>query len=298
MKKINLKNNNLIRIGWIIGIYLILVLILYLVVDYKVKWEDKDINTYLYFYNCSGDLCTSTNEQEYYYGSVVCKNKICPYIKEKYNEYLILKNNKQEFLYNYKKDKIISDKYLTYKISHDNNYIVSDKDNKYSVIDINNKTVLNPTNKKIIDYYKGYVLYKEDDLYGIYNEEKKINIKPTYEEIKLINNTIYAYLEDNKYYIATYDTEIPIDNRNYDYIEPINENAILVINNKQLDILDQSLISKLLLKISCKYTYDREEERASLNIKKENNFVYFNILNDNDEYITYMYDIKNSKLHN
>ena len=51
-----MKEKNLLRVGWIAGIYIILALILYMVVDYKVKWEDRDLNTYLYFYNCSGDF--------------------------------------------------------------------------------------------------------------------------------------------------------------------------------------------------------------------------------------------------
>ena len=88
-----MKKNNLLRISWIVGIYAILVLLLYLVVTYKVKWEDKDLNTYLYFYDCSNDLCTSTIKPDNYYGSIVCKDDICPYIKEKNNNYLILDNN-------------------------------------------------------------------------------------------------------------------------------------------------------------------------------------------------------------
>ena len=44
-----MKKNNLWRVIWIVGIYAVLVLILYLVIMYKVKWEDKDLHKYLYF---------------------------------------------------------------------------------------------------------------------------------------------------------------------------------------------------------------------------------------------------------
>ena len=82
-----IKKKNLLRVGWIVGIYVILGLILYLVVDYKVKWEDRDLNTYLYFYNCSGDLCTTSTKPNYYFGSVMCENRTCPYIEEKYDDF-------------------------------------------------------------------------------------------------------------------------------------------------------------------------------------------------------------------
>ena len=92
------KKKNVLRIIWVIGVYAILLLLLYLVVDYKVRWEDIDQNTYLYFYNCSGDLCTAEIEPTYYYGTVLCKNKDCPYIKEKYDSYLILKDSSREYI--------------------------------------------------------------------------------------------------------------------------------------------------------------------------------------------------------
>lgn len=293
-----MKKRNILRIGWIIGIYAILFLILYLVVDYKVKWEDKDLNTYLYFYNCSGDLCTTTTKPNYYFGSVVCEKRDCPYITDKYNSFLILKDSNKEFLYNYKKDKIISNNYITYKLSSDNNYIVSDREGKYSVIDNTGKIILNPTNKIITDYNEGYIVYKKEGKYGIYNEKDKIDIKPTYEEIKLINSNLYAYLEKEKYYIASYDTEVSVNETNYDYVLPINGKNILVFNNNKLDILDENLISKLLIKIDCKYTYQKEKERESLNIKEDTKFIYFTIYNENNELIEYIYDKNNNKLHN
>ena len=293
----NFKKKNLLRVGWIVGIYVILALILYLVVDYKVKWEDRDLNTYLYFYNCSGDLCTTTTKPTYYFGSVVCENNECPYIKEKYESYLTLKKDNKEFIYNYKKDKIINNSYITYKLINDNNYIVSDKTGKYSVIDNTGKVIVEPTKMNITDYNNDYIAYKENDKYGIYNEKEEINILPTYEEVKLINSTLYTYLEKDSYYIASYNTEVSVNNTKYDYVLPINNEIIFTFNDNKLDIIDHNLISKLLLKIDCKYSYKEEKERATLNIKKDSKFIYFTIYNENNEFDEYVYDIKNKKLH-
>ena len=290
-----MKKNNLLRISWVVGIYAVLVLILYLVVTYKVKWEDRDFNTYLYFYNCSGELCTSEIQSDDYYGKVVCKNDICPYIKEKNDDYLIISDNSSEFLYNYKSDKIKSKKYSTYKLSSDNNYIVTDKNNKYGVIDSNNKVIFELSNKKIYDYKNGFISYIDNGKYGILNTEKDINIKPNYEEVILIDSNLYGYLEKEKYYIASYDTEVPITGNSYDYIVSI-KNIILTFNNKQLDILDNSLKSKLLMKIDCEYDYRVEKERKTLNIRVLNNLVNFSIYIGNNEYTNYYFDLKNNKL--
>ena len=54
-----MRSSKIWRIIWIVGIYAVLVLILLLVIDYKVRWESKDLNTYLYFYNCNNNLCAS-----------------------------------------------------------------------------------------------------------------------------------------------------------------------------------------------------------------------------------------------
>lgn len=295
--EVSVKKNNLLRITWIVGIYATLILIFYLVVVYKVKWEDKDLRTYLYFYNCSNDLCTSTTEQEKYYGKIVCEDDICPYIYSKNDEYLVLTNKDNQLLYNYKEDKIISNKYKTYNITSDNNYIVSNSDNKYGVIDKTGEIVLAFNNNKIVDYKNGYYTYIDNNKYGIINEENKINISPTYEEVILIDKNIYAYLEQEKYYIASYESEIPINNTSYDYVAPMGD-IILVVRNKQIDILNNNLQSNLLMKINSTYTYKVEKERESLELKKKDNLVYFSVYNGDGLYTNYIYDLKNNKLYN
>ena len=73
-----INKNNIWKIIWVVGIYAILVLILYLVVIYKVKWEDQDLSKHLYFYECSQELCTTENEIDNYYSYIKCKDNICP----------------------------------------------------------------------------------------------------------------------------------------------------------------------------------------------------------------------------
>ena len=68
MKKINWW-----KLVWVLGVYIILGLILYLVIEYKVKWESLDTNKYLYFYDCESNLCTSTTKVGSYYSFSFCK---------------------------------------------------------------------------------------------------------------------------------------------------------------------------------------------------------------------------------
>jgi len=93
-KKYKRKKNSW-KIIWTIGIYSVLILILCLVVNYKVEWESRDLNRYLYFYECAGKLCTSDIPQEIYYNRILCEEKICPYIVEQKNKYLILIRRKK-----------------------------------------------------------------------------------------------------------------------------------------------------------------------------------------------------------
>ena len=58
-KKHKFKKENLYKIIWITCLYVILIIILWLVIEYKVKWESADLNRYVRFYNCSGSLCTT-----------------------------------------------------------------------------------------------------------------------------------------------------------------------------------------------------------------------------------------------
>ena len=292
-----MKKNNIWHIVWLVGIYVILFIILYLVIEYKVKWENRDLSTYLYFYNCSNNLCTTTNSKTDSYGKIKCEKDICPTIEEKEDNLVILSTNDKRFVYDYINDKIISDTYKYYHFNNDN-IIYADNNNKYGVISKVGEKIVENTYDEIIDYRNGFIAYKKDNKVGIINEEKKIDVKPTYSNVILLNNNNYAYLEDNKYYIAAYNTEIPTNNTNYNYIYSIDEANTIVIKDKKLDIIDENLKSRLILKLDTYYEYGVEKERASLNLVKEDNLLRFSIINDKDGNKTnYIYDIKNKKLY-
>lgn len=290
-----MKKNKLWHLIWIIGIYASLLVILYLVVQYKVKWEDKDLSKYLYFYNCGNQFCTTDNKSltNNYYSKIKCEKNNCPYIADINNNFVILVSDDSEFVYNYKTGKIVNEYYSKY--SFVNGYLLAKNNNdKYGIVDLDGNIQVEFKYNKITDYKDSYIAYSENSKIGIVNEENNINIKPTYEKVSLISDSIYAYCEDNKYYIAAYDTELPINNENYDYVDSIN-NLIITIKDKKFDIMDTNLKSMLLLKIDTFYGYTIEKERDSLNIYLDNNLLYFTIVNEKGE-TNYIYDTKNNKL--
>ena len=67
-----MKHKNIWKYIWRCSLMLNLILIFVLVVNYKVKWENKDFNTYLYFFNCSNQVCTSLTPTEIYYNKIKC----------------------------------------------------------------------------------------------------------------------------------------------------------------------------------------------------------------------------------
>ena len=293
MKKINI---NIWQVVWIGGIFAILLVILHLVVQYKVKWEDRDLDSYLFFYNCNNNLCTTNNKIDGYYSYIKCNGTECPYIKEIKDNLVILSTNDKEYVYDYENDNIINDTYKTYSFT-DDNYIVMDNSGNYGIINGVGEVVVEPQYSQITAYKDNYIVYKSDDKAGIINEEKQIDIKPTYEDIVLINDSVYGYVEDNKYYIASYDTELPINNTSYDYLYTIDNNNILVIKDNKLDIIDSNLNSALILKLDTYYKYEVEKERSSLKLNKKGNILTFSIIQDEDKINNYIYDIKNKKIY-
>jgi len=292
-----LKNKNIWKLIWVIGIYAILVLILYLVVLYKVKWEDLDLSKYLYFYNCTHELCTSETPVDNYYSYLLCENNVCPYITAKKDNIVILKNEDKSYVYDYIDNKIINDSYNSYNFTSDDYLIATDSNNLQGIIDYEGKTIIDFKYQKITSYNSGYITYKENNKIGITNQDSKINITPKYDDVVLIDNYKFAYVDENSYYIAEYSNELPISNTIYDYIYAQN-NIIFTIKDSKIDILDTGLRSKLLMKIDTYYRYKTEKERNSLDLYIKDNILYFNVYLGNNEYKQYKYDISNNKLYN
>ena len=186
-----MKNKNIWRIIWIVSMYAILLIILYLVVTYKVKWEHKDLNRYLYFYSCSNELCTSDEKQLNYYSKVVCDDNICPHIKEKNDNILILSRENKDIIYDYIEGVIINDKYKEYKYLNDDLYIVTSSENLQGIININGEVLVDTKYEIIKDYKNELIAYCEDSVCGIDSIDETKNVDSIYEDIVLINNSLF-----------------------------------------------------------------------------------------------------------
>ena len=108
---------------------------------------------------------------------------------------------------------------------------------------------------------------------------------------------MYAYKDDGQYYIASYDTLEPLNNNKYDYIISIND-IIITFNNKQINILDNHLQSKLLIPINTYYAYKTEKERDTLKIEVKDNYISFSVYINDSTHKNYIYDTNNNKLYN
>lgn len=291
-----MKKNNLWRVIWIVGIYAVLVLILYLVIMYKVKWEDKDLHRYLYFYNCSDSLCTSDVAQDKYYSRILCEDDACPYVSSVNDNLVILNKKDKSWIYDYANEKILNDKYNLYEYLKDNYYIVKDNSNNVGLIN-NNDEIIIPLDKygKIIDFKNDYLLYFKDGEYYVKNIADNNELIASENELILINNKLYGYVEDNYYYIASYDTKDKVNDNSYNYIFTYGD-IILTINDKKIDIMTTDLKSTLIMRIATYYDYMVEKERDSLNIKVRDDILYFSVRNKDEKYTIYKYDLKNKKI--
>ena len=292
-----INRQNIWKIIWVVGIYATLVLILYLVVLYKVKWEDLDLNRYLYFYECSNDLCNSETTVPNYYSSIKCEDNICPYVTEKKDNYVILKKDDKSYLYDYKNDKVVNDTYIDYKFTNNNYLIVTNNEKLQGVINDQGEVIFDFKYNEIITYNYNHIAYKENKKIGITDANNSVNIKPKYDDVSIIDERKYAYKDTDGYFIAEYDSEVPISNTIYDYVYSVNK-VIFTIEDNKIDIMDNNLRSKLLMKIDTYYSYKTEKERKTLNLHIKDNLLYFRVYSDSENYKDYIYDLIGNKLYN
>ena len=112
MKKINIP-----KIVWILSVFLILIIILIAVMDYKIHYEYK-IKNKLQFYECDGNLCVTEveDEEKLLYSKYECGYEECPVFKSQIDDnYVILENGDNSILFNFRKNKVISVEYDDYK---------------------------------------------------------------------------------------------------------------------------------------------------------------------------------------
>ena len=171
MKKINIP-----KIVWILSVFLILIIILIAVMDYKIHYEYK-IKNKLYFYECDGNLCVTEveDEEKLLYSKYECGYEECPIFRSKIDDnYVVLEYGDNSILFNYRKNKIISKEYDDYKFLN-NNYIIVTNDYYQGIIDIDNNLTVQVSydslgyikEEYLIGYNLNNIIAKKNNLYGI-----------------------------------------------------------------------------------------------------------------------------------
>lgn len=291
-----MKKDKVWKAIWIIGIYAILVTILYLVILYKVEWEDRDLNTYLYFYDCSNNLCTSSSKQDKYYSRFLCKNDTCPYITNIFGNNLVLRYEDNSLIYDYVSGKIINDTYNKYRYLDNEMFVVSDNSSKKEgIINLKGKILVDLKYDYIDNFDGNLISFKQNNLFGIDTIDGLNKVTASFEDIVLIDNEKYAGMKNNVYSIYSFIDNQPLYSSTYDFVASFN-GLVFVVNNNKVDILTSSLNSTLLIRIDAFYSYKTEKERDSLNLHSDGNYIFFDIYNNEYELTSYKYDIDNKKL--
>lgn len=192
MKKINKA-----RVAWVLSLFIGLIIILIMIMDYKIHYQYQTKNK-IYFYECSGKLCVTEVEDDSHllYSNYDCGQNDCPiYTKELEDTYAILTAKDTSILYNYREGKLISSDYDDYQILN-NNYLLVTKDKYQGIINLNNelKVPLNYDQLGITkdNYLTGYnlnfIIAKKDDKYGLISIKNGIIVEPfDYEETEIDN---------------------------------------------------------------------------------------------------------------
>ena len=182
MKKINFP-----KIIWVTCLFLDLILILIMVMDYKIHYQYQTKNT-LYFYECSGNLCVTEvkDEDHLLYSYYECGYDDCPaYKKEIGDSHILMTKDYTNILYNYRTGTIISTNYEDYQFIN-NQYIIVTQNQKQGIIDIENHIMVKPLYDELGysqgDYITGYnlnnILAKKNDKYGIISYKTEEVIEP------------------------------------------------------------------------------------------------------------------------
>ena len=289
MKKINWW-----KLVWVLGIYIILGLILYLVIEYKVKWESLDTNKYLYFYDCDSNLCTSTTKVGSYYSRYTYK-KDSPYIVNYDEETAIINDNGKYLVYDYKNDKVVSDSYDWYEYLYYNDgvYFIVKSNNKTGIIDEQGSMIVNNIYDSIV--LSGNMLkVRNDNLYGLLDSDFNNYLDIEYQYVE-VNGENIIIEKDNKYSLLSLSKEVM--GSDYLYISKVDDSNYLVIDkDNKIDIVNNKLESNLIMIIDGHLDYSDSSNIDTLNIRFEDNVMLFDVLSSDSEGITYKYDLVGKKL--
>ena len=166
------KKIPIFRVIWIVCLFLLLIVILLMVMDYKINYQYSSHNM-IYFYECSSNLCVTNipDDDKILYSSYDCGYDDCPmYKKEIGDDYVLI----GDILYNYRKGIVIGKSYDDYEFI-DNRYVIVKKGDLYGIIDIDGKEIVKPIYEEIgihgNDFLSGYqvgsIIVKKNSLYGI-----------------------------------------------------------------------------------------------------------------------------------
>ena len=197
MKKINIP-----KVIWVLSIFLILIIILIAVMDYKINYEYK-VKNKLYFYECDGNLCVTEveDEEKLLYSKYECDYEECPVFKSQIDDnYVILEEINNSILFDFRNNNLISREYDDYNFLN-NNYIIVTKNNYQGIIDIDNNltvlTIYDSLGYMKEEYLMGYnfnnIIAQRNNLYGIISIKDGTiieEIKYKEEEIDTLLNII------------------------------------------------------------------------------------------------------------
>ena len=107
------------------------------------------------------------------------------------------------------------------------------------------------------------------------------------EGLERIRISSIEIVELNDKYFLINEKEQELNDIKYDYMYYI-DNYIVAIYNNKIDILNENLDSKLIMKIDTEYSYTNSNERNSLNINSDKEYIYFSVYKD-EKYIKYKY---------
>lgn len=196
---INLKKQNIARKVWIISIFLELIVILVMIINYKVHYQYLSKNK-LYFYECSGTLCVTEveNNDHLLYSIYDCNYDTCPtYKKELGDTYVLLEENNNCLLYNYRIGEMISKDYDDYQFLNNQNIIVT-RNHKEGIINLNNQLLVETIYEKLgyeqnghlIGYNLNLIIAKQNDKYGIISYKTGEVIEPITETVENIDRLL------------------------------------------------------------------------------------------------------------
>ena len=192
-----MRKHNFGRILWVTSLFLLLIEILLMVMDYKIKYQYLTKNE-LFFYECEGNLCVSETQEKknLIYSKYDCKDKECPFYKRSIdNNYVILEynNSNKTLLFNYRTGKMISNSYEDYTVLDQEHFIVTLK-SKQGIIDNTGKIIVpiiydqvGILNNNLLQGYNFQnIIIKKDNQYGILSYKTGTIIEKTeYKEDNL-----------------------------------------------------------------------------------------------------------------